>query len=126
MLPGGSGATHYFFRRGSGGPSPAGALTPRGMHAHGAEFGAKHAQIGWNIEPLPARQHDIAGKHSQIPIFPAATFDNISGTDGETLGQGGRLAINWRTHGSLLVCVRISKFEHRQRGGGSVFSLTAP
>jgi hypothetical protein len=66
------------------------------MHAHDPEL----AQIGWNIDPLPARQHDIARKHPQMPIFPAATFDDISGADGKTLGQRTGLAVNWQTHGN--------------------------
>ena len=40
-----------------------------------------------------------------MPIFPTAAFDDISGANGETLRQGGRLAINWQTHGILFVCV---------------------
>ena len=91
VLPGGSGIPHNFFRRRPGGPNPALAgLSPPGIHAHCAEL----AQIGRNIDPLAARQHDIARKHPQMAVFPTAAFDDISGADGETLRQGGGVAIN--------------------------------
>ena len=102
VLPGGSGATHNFFHRRARGSSPVTAvLGPRGVHVHGA----KRAQVGRNIDPLAARQDDIARKYPEMPIFPAATLDNISGAYGETLGQGGRLTVDWQTHGTLFVWV---------------------
>jgi hypothetical protein len=123
VLPGGSCALHIFFRRRAGGAGlPAAALAARGMHAHDPEL----AQIGGrNIDPLPARQHDIARKHPQMPIFPAAPFDNISGADRKTFGQRTGLAVNWQTHGTLFVCVgNFQKFEHQATPGSSAISLT--
>src|SRR5580700_4989275 len=118
MLPGGSGATHNFFSRRAGGRNLAATpLTPRGMHAHGSKL----AQIGWNIDPLAARQHDIARKHSQMPIFPATAFDDISGADGKTLREGSRLAINRQTHGTLFVCV--GNFQNSNTGNVGKFRL---
>src|ERR1700722_4012674 len=51
-----------------------------------------------------------------MPIFPTTAFDDISGANGETLGQGGRLAVNWQTHGNpLRMRWKSPNFEHRQR-----------
>jgi hypothetical protein len=87
------------------------------MHAHDPEL----AQIGRNIDPLPAGQHNIPRKHPQMPIFPATTFDDISGADGKTLGQRSGLAVNWRTHGTLFVCV--GNFRNSNTGNLGKFRL---
>jgi hypothetical protein len=79
----------------------------------------KLADTGRNIDPLAAGQHHIARKHPQMAIFPTVAFDNISGPHREALGQGGRLTIDWQTHGTLvvlfweLVALGTWKIEHR-------------
>ena len=124
VLPGGSGATHNFFRRRAGGSGPVAAvLGPRGVDIHRAELGAKRAQIGWNIDPLSARQDDIARKDPKMPIFPTVALDNISGAYGETLRQGGRLTVDRQTHDTLFVWV--GNFQNSNTGNVGKFRLVS-
>jgi hypothetical protein len=126
VLPGGSGATHNFFRRHAGGSNPVAAtLGPRGVDTHctelGTELGAQRAQIRRNIDPLPARQDDIARKDPKMPIFPTVALDNISGAYRETLRQGGRLTVDWQTHDTLFVWV--GNFQNSNTGNVGKFRL---
>jgi hypothetical protein len=98
VLLGGSGLLHNFFRCHARGSGPASRpFVPGRMGAQSWRL----AEIRRNIDPLSARQHHIARNHAQIPIFPAATFDHISGADGKTLGQRTGLTVNWQTHSTL-------------------------
>jgi len=37
------------------------------------------SDAGWNIDPLPARQNDVARDHAQLPFLAAVSLNHILG-----------------------------------------------
>jgi len=59
------------------------------------------AEIGRNIDPVPAGQDDVPGNDAQIPFLAALTLDHICGADREPPRQAAGQTIGWQPHDTL-------------------------